>query len=47
MNEEEIVKLFLKNGFQVSKNALSLILENPEQILSELKKNETKTIYNI
>jgi len=38
MNEEETVKLFLKNGFQVSKNALPLILENPEQILSELKK---------
>jgi len=38
MNEEEVVKLFLKNGFQISKNALSLILENPEQILSELKK---------
>jgi DNA polymerase II small subunit/DNA polymerase delta subunit B len=38
MNEEEVVKLFLKNGFQISKNALPLILENPEQILSELKK---------
>lgn len=38
MNEEEVVKLFLRNGFQISKNALHLILEDPERILSELKK---------
>jgi len=38
MNEEEVVRLFLQNGFQISKNALPLVLENPEQILSELKR---------
>lgn len=38
MNEEEVVRLFLQNGFQISRNALPLVLENPEQILSELKK---------
>lgn len=38
MNEEEVVRLFLQNGFQISKNALPLVLENPEHVLSELKK---------
>jgi len=38
MNEEEIVRIFLQNGFQISKNALPLIIENPEHMLSELKK---------
>ncbi|MDI6825928.1 MAG: hypothetical protein QMD36_01890 [Candidatus Aenigmarchaeota archaeon] len=38
MNEEEIIRAFLKNGFQISKNALPLVLENPEKILLELKK---------
>jgi DNA polymerase II small subunit/DNA polymerase delta subunit B len=42
MNEEKVVKLFLRNGFQISKNALPLILENPEQILYELKKMKTR-----
>ncbi len=38
MNEEEVIRLFLQNGFQISKNALQSILEDPENILSELKK---------
>jgi DNA polymerase II small subunit/DNA polymerase delta subunit B len=38
MNEEEVVRLFLRNGFQISKSALPLALEDPEQILFELKK---------
>lgn len=38
MDEQEIVRLFLKEGFQISNNALPLVLENPEKILSELKK---------
>jgi DNA polymerase II small subunit/DNA polymerase delta subunit B len=38
MNEEEVVRLFLQNGFQISRNALPLVLENPENILSELKR---------
>ncbi len=38
MNEEEVVRLFLRNGFQISKNALPLTLDNTEQILSELQK---------
>lgn len=38
MNEEEAVRLFLKNGFQVSKNALGLALEDPEGIILNLKK---------
>ncbi|RKY24063.1 MAG: hypothetical protein DRP62_04635 [Planctomycetota bacterium] len=38
MNEREIVKLFLENGFQISVSALSLVKEDPEGILHELKK---------
>lgn len=38
MEKEEVVRLFLKNGYQLSKTALSLVLSNPEQIISELKK---------
>jgi hypothetical protein len=38
MNEEEIVRLFLGNGFQLSKNALDLASKDPERILSHLKK---------
>lgn len=38
MNEEETIKLFLKNGFQISKNALSLASKNPQTIISKLKK---------
>jgi len=38
MEEKRIVRLFLQNGFQLSKSALSIIPPNPEAILSELKK---------
>ena len=38
MNETEVVKLFLKNGYQISREALPLVLKNPEKILLELKK---------
>jgi DNA polymerase II small subunit/DNA polymerase delta subunit B len=38
MNEEEVVRLFLQNGFQISRNALPLVLENPEHVLYELKR---------
>ena len=38
MEEKKIVKLFLCNGFQLSKSALSIVQTNPEGIISELKK---------
>jgi len=38
MNEEEVVRLFLKNGFQISKNALGLASKNPEIVISHFKK---------
>jgi len=37
-SEEEVVKLFLKNGYQISKSSLPLVLANPEEIISGLKK---------
>lgn len=37
-NEEEVIRLFLKNGYQISKTALPLVLPNPEEIISRLKK---------
>ncbi len=42
MGEEEIVRLFLDNGFQISKNALDLAYENPEIIISHLKKMKNR-----
>lgn len=42
MNEEEIVKLFLKNGFQISKNALGLVSEDQKTIISNLKKMDPR-----
>ncbi len=38
MNKEEIIRLFLKNGFQISKSALGLVPENSQMIISKLKK---------
>jgi len=38
MNEDEVVRLFLKNGFQISKSAFGLIPEDPEVIIPKLKK---------
>ena len=42
MNEEEIVRIFLKNGFQISKNALGLASKDPEIIISCLKKMKNR-----
>lgn len=42
MNEEEIVKLFLKNGFQISKSALGLVSEDQKTIISSLKKMDPR-----
>ncbi len=36
MEEKEIVKLFLDKGFQLSKDALPLVLESPDFILNKL-----------
>jgi len=38
MNEEDTVRIFLRNGFQISKSALSLVSEDPKTIISNLKK---------
>ena len=38
MEEGEVVRLFLKNGYQLSRAALPLVISNPEQIIFELKK---------
>jgi DNA polymerase II small subunit/DNA polymerase delta subunit B len=38
MDEEDVVRLFLKNGFQLSKSALPLVLTNTKQIIRGLKK---------
>jgi len=36
-NKKEVIRLFLKNGFQISKNALPLTLNNPNEIIRNLK----------
>ncbi len=38
MDEKQVIKLFLRNGFQLSKGALGLVSKEPEIILSRLKK---------
>jgi len=38
MDEEEVVRLFLKDGFQISKDALGLVPEDTKTIISNLKK---------
>jgi len=42
MNEEDIVRLFLKNGFQISKTALRLVPEDPRTIIHSLKKTKPR-----
>jgi DNA polymerase II small subunit/DNA polymerase delta subunit B len=42
MNEEEVVRLFLENGFQISKNALGLASRDPEKIIFHLKKMKNR-----
>lgn len=38
MNKEEVVRLFVKSGFQLSNSALEITMETPNQIIKELKK---------
>jgi len=38
MDNQEIVKLFITHGFQLSQDALSLIKNRPEEIISEVEK---------
>ncbi len=42
MDEKKIVKLFLENGFQISANTLSLVKENPIEIINKLKKTKPR-----
>jgi len=37
-SEEELVRLFLRNGYQISKSALPLVLSSPEEIISGVEK---------
>ena len=37
-SEEEVIRLFLKNGFQISKKALPLILSQPKEIIFKVEK---------
>jgi DNA polymerase II small subunit/DNA polymerase delta subunit B len=37
-NEEEVIRLFLKSGYQISKKALPLILTDPEKIIQNISK---------
>lgn len=37
-SEEEVIRLFLKNGYQLSKGALPLVLHNPHKILEDVSK---------
>jgi len=37
MDDQEIVKLFLTHGFQLSQDTLPLIKNKPEEILSEVE----------
>jgi len=36
--EEEVVRIFLRNGYQISKTALPLVLTQPEEIISGVEK---------
>lgn len=45
MNEEEIIRLFLKNGYQLSKKTLPLVLSNPEQMIIELGKLKPRPLF--
>ena len=35
MNEEKTIRLFLENGFQISKNALNLVSDDPEVVIEK------------
>ena len=37
VNKKEVIRLFLKNGFQISENALPLTLNNPNELICDLK----------
>ncbi len=45
MEEKDIVRLFIKNGFQVSKDALPLLITKPEYVLSRLKRIEPRPLF--
>jgi len=45
MNEEDVIKLFLKNGYQLSKRALPLVLSRPEQVIIELGKLTPRPLF--
>ncbi len=42
MDEQEIVKLFLNHGFQLSQNTLPIIEKDPEKFLSDVEKIEPR-----
>ena len=43
--EEEVIRLFIKNGYQLSKTALPLVLSNPELVISELAKIKPRPLF--
>lgn len=45
MNEEEVIRLFIKNGYQLSKAALPLVLFDPERIILELSKLKPRPLF--
>ena len=45
MSEEEVIRLFIKNGYQLSKTVLPLVLSNPEQVISELAKIKPRPLF--
>ena len=38
MKEQEIIKMFLKHGFQITKDTLPLVSENTGNIINKLEK---------
>ncbi len=42
MEQEEIVKLFIGHGFQLSHNVLPIIEKDPEKFLSDVEKIEPR-----
>jgi len=45
MLKEEVIRLFIKNGYQLSKTALPLVLSDPEQIILELGKLKPRPLF--
>lgn len=44
MEQEKLIKLFIKNGFQLTKSAIPLI-DEPEKIIEKLKKMKPKPFF--